>query len=74
MINEGNSGLLYGNPNQVWIQIQAVIAVSLYSAIATFIIYKIISLIFGPGRITEEEEKDGMDMAYHGEKGFDISD
>ena len=74
MINEGYSGLLYGNPNQVWIQIQAVIAVSLYSAISTFIIYKIISLIFGPGRITEEEEKDGMDMAYHGEKGFDISD
>jgi hypothetical protein len=22
----------------------------------------------------EEVEKDGMDMAYHGERGFDISD
>ena len=74
MINEGNVGLLYGNPGQVWIQVQSVLIVSLYSAVATFIIYKVISLIFGTGRISEEVEKDGMDMAYHGEKGFDISD
>ena len=74
MINEGNVGLLYGNPGQVWIQIQSVLYVSLYSAIATFIIYKVISLIFGTGRVSEKVEKDGMDMAYHGEKGFDISD
>ena len=74
MINEGNVGLLYGNPDQVWIQVQSVLYVSLYSAIATFIIYKVISLIFGTGRVSEEVEKDGMDMAYHGEKGFDISD
>tara|TARA_A100000164_G_C21891125_1_gene765453 strand:- start:425 stop:1660 length:1236 start_codon:yes stop_codon:yes gene_type:complete len=74
LVNEGNSGLLYGNPGQVWIQLQSVVYISLYSAIATFIIYKIISLIFGKGRISEEVEKDGMDMAYHGERGFDISD
>ena len=74
VINEGNAGLLYGNPGQVLIQVQSVIYVSLYSAFATFIIYKIISLIFGTGRISEEVEKDGMDMAYHGERGFDISD
>ena len=74
MVNEGNAGLLYGNPDQVWIQIQSVLIVSLYSAVVTFIIYKVISLIFGTGRVSEEVEKDGMDMAYHGEKGFDISD
>ena len=74
VINEGNAGLLYGNPGQVLIQVQSVIYVSLYSAFATFIIYKIISLLFGTGRISEEVEKDGMDMAYHGERGFDISD
>ena len=74
VINEGNAGLLYGNPGQVLIQVQSVIYISLYSAFATFIIYKIISLLFGTGRISEEVEKDGMDMAYHGERGFDISD
>ena len=74
MVNEGNAGLLYGNPGQVWIQIQSVLYVSLYSAVATFIIYKVISFILGAGRVSEEVEKDGMDMAYHGERGFDISD
>tara|TARA_A100000164_G_scaffold380857_1_gene429878 strand:- start:2376 stop:3611 length:1236 start_codon:yes stop_codon:yes gene_type:complete len=74
IVNEGNSGLLYGNPDQVWIQIQSVLIISLYSAVATFIIYKVISLIFGTGRVSEKVEKDGMDMAYHGERGFDISD
>ena len=74
LVNEGNAGLLYGNPDQVWIQIQSVFFVSVYSAVATFIIYKIISLVFGTGRVSEEVEKDGMDMAYHGERGFDISD
>ena len=74
MVNEGNAGLLYGNPGQIWIQIQSVLYVSLYSAVATFIIYKVISFIFGTGRVSEEIEKDGMDMAYHGERGFDISD
>ena len=74
LVNDGNAGLLYGNPGQVWIQIQSVFYVSVYSAVATYIIYKIISLVFGTGRVSEEVEKDGMDMAYHGERGFDISD
>ena len=47
---------------------------SLYSAVATFIIYKVISFILGAGRVSEEVEKDGMDRASHGERGFDISD
>ena len=38
------------------------------------IIYKLISLFFGPGRISDQVESEGMDMAYHGERGFDISD
>ena len=74
LVNDGNAGLLYGNPGQVWIQIQSVFFVSVYSAVVTYIIYKIISLVFGTGRVSEEVEKDGMDMAYHGERGFDISD
>ena len=48
--------------------------VSAYSAVATFVIYKVISIFFGSGRVSEEVESEGMDMAYHGEKGFDISE
>ena len=73
-INEAGTGLLYGNPEQVLIQLKAVLVVSAYSAVATFVIYKVISLFFGSGRVSEEVESEGMDMAYHGEKGFDISE
>ena len=73
-INEAGVGLLYGNPEQVLIQLKAVLVVSAYSAVATFIIYKVISIFFGSGRVSEEVESEGMDMAYHGEKGFDISE
>jgi len=72
-INSG-VGALYGNPGQVLIQVKAVLIVSAYSAVATYIIYKLMSLIFGSGRVSEEVESEGMDMAYHGEKGFDISE
>ena len=73
-INEAGVGLLYGNPEQVLIQLAGVLVVSAYSAIATFVIYKVISIFFGSGRVSEEVESEGMDMAYHGEKGFDISE
>ena len=43
-INEAGTGLLYGNPEQVLIQLKAVLVVSAYSAVATFIIYKVISI------------------------------
>ena len=72
-INELGIGALYGNPGQIWIQIQSVFYVTIYSALATFVIYKFISLLLGSGRISEDFESKGMDLAYHGEKGFDIS-
>ena len=37
-INEAGVGLLYGNPEQVLIQLAGVLVVSAYSAIATFVI------------------------------------
>ena len=53
-INEAGIGLLYGNSDQVFIQLAAVLIVSAYSATATFIIYKMISVLFGSGRVSEK--------------------
>ena len=39
-----------------------------YSAIVTFIVYKISALLTGGGRVTERDEDEGMDAALHGEK------
>jgi Amt family ammonium transporter len=65
----GANGLLFGNPHQLLIQIIAVVAVGIYSFVATWIILKGISLIF-PLRVSSDEEEQGLDLAVHGEVGY----
>jgi Amt family ammonium transporter len=72
-INSG-TGLLYGNPSQVWTQLFAVLVISAYSAVATFVVYKICAFITKGGRVSERQEDVGMDEALHGEKAFDLND
>jgi Amt family ammonium transporter len=70
----GAAGLLYGNPSQVWTQFIAVLATVTYSAIGTFVVYKISALVTGGGRVTEREEDEGMDEALHGEKADEFNE
>ncbi len=63
----GGAGLLYGNPMQLWVQAKAVLITIAYSAVATFIVWKIASLITRGDRIDEDLELEGMDIGYHGE-------
>lgn len=64
----GGAGLLYGNPIQLWVQAKAVLITIAYSAVATFIVWKVSALITQGGRIDEELELEGMDIGYHGER------
>ncbi len=64
----GGAGLLYGNAAQVWVQTKAVLITIAYSAVGTFIVWKISSLITQGGRIDEELELEGMDIGFHGEQ------
>ncbi|RNC85617.1 MAG: ammonium transporter [Balneola sp.] len=68
----GGAGALYGNVGQIWVQTKAVLITIAYSAVATFIVWKVASLITSGGRITENLELEGMDIGYHGEKHMDI--
>lgn len=65
-VNEG-AGLLYGNPGQLWIQAKAVLVTIAYSGVATFITWKVCTLLTSGGRIEEKLELEGMDIGYHGE-------
>ncbi|HYN38856.1 MAG TPA: ammonium transporter, partial [Rhodospirillales bacterium] len=60
------AGLLFGNPGQVWTQIEGVIVTIVYCAVVSFIILKIIDLIIGL-RVSEEQEVAGLDLSLHGE-------
>jgi len=62
----GMQGLLEGNASQVMAQIKGVVIVVIYDAIVTFIILKAIDVMVGL-RVPEEVERDGLDLALHGE-------
>jgi len=59
-------GLLEGNAPQLIIQIKGVLWTLGWTAIATFIILKLVDVVMGL-RVDEEVERDGLDLALHGE-------
>lgn len=67
----GNNGLLFGNPNQFFIQLIAVAVCGAYAFVGTWVLLKIIS-IFTPLRVSRKEEEVGLDLAVHGETGYRI--
>lgn len=67
----GVSGLLDGNPHQLLVQGIAVIITSVYSFVVTWLILKAIN-IFIPVRVTEMEEKEGLDVSIHKEVAYHI--
>ncbi|MGE5202895.1 MAG: ammonium transporter, partial [Acidobacteriota bacterium] len=62
----GTSGLIEGNAAQVLNQLIGVGIVVVYDVIATLIILKVVDVILGL-RVDEEIERDGLDLALHGE-------
>ncbi|MDZ4171040.1 MAG: ammonia channel protein, partial [Methanobacteriaceae archaeon] len=70
-INSLGTGLFYGNPGQLWIQIIAIVVVAAYSFIATLIIGKVIDIVMGL-RVSEKEEIEGLDTNLHEESGYRI--
>ncbi|MCF8053029.1 MAG: ammonium transporter [Desulfobacterales bacterium] len=71
-ITEGASGLLYGNPKQLWIQIVSIAATAAFTAVGSVVIIYVTKAITGGLRVPEEEEVQGLDSTVHGERGFEI--
>jgi Amt family ammonium transporter len=62
-------GALFGNPQQVVVQIAAIAATIAYSAIGTFVILKVVALV-STVRATAREEGIGLDVTQHGEEAY----
>ena len=56
---------------QVGIQAVGAFATVAYTAIATFVILKIVDVVTG-NRVTEEQETEGLDLVMHNERGYDL--
>ena len=62
----GAKGLVEGNVSQVGTQLIAIVAIWIYSAVATLIILKVVDRLVGL-RVEESEEEAGLDFSQHGE-------
>jgi Amt family ammonium transporter len=71
-VNQAGQGLFFGNPKQVWIQFLSIVGTAVYSAIATLIVIAVTRLLTGALRIDKDSEIQGLDNAFHGERGFEI--
>jgi Amt family ammonium transporter len=58
-----------GIGTQVWIQLKGVLLTIVWSGVVSFIAYKIADLTVGL-RVTEEEEREGLDITTHGETAY----
>ncbi|MFM8929095.1 MAG: ammonium transporter [Betaproteobacteria bacterium] len=54
---------------QVWIQAQGVITTIVWSGIVALVMFKIVDMVIGL-RVTEEEEREGLDISSHGETAY----
>ena len=56
---------------QLWIQCQAILTALIWSGVVAFICYKVVDLTIGL-RVTEEQEREGLDTATHGERAYNM--
>lgn len=60
-----------GMATQLWVQLKGVAIVAVYSAVVTLIIGYMVSMVL-PMRVSEDQERDGLDISSHGERAWDL--
>jgi ammonium transporter, Amt family len=59
----------YSIGGQVLIQLEAVLTTIVWSGVVSFIAFKLVDMVVGL-RVTEEEEREGLDISSHGETAY----
>jgi len=67
----GADGLFFGNTKQFLIQMATVGITIVYTAVVTFIIYKLVDLFIGM-RVDEKTEAMGLDLTQHHERAYTV--
>lgn len=63
----GTAGVLEGNTAQLLIQLKGVAVTVIYDAVVSFVLLKLVDMFMGL-RVTEEQEREGLDISQHGEQ------
>jgi Amt family ammonium transporter len=56
--------------SQVWLQAQGVITTVIWSGVVSVVAFKLVDIVIGL-RVKEEEEREGLDIASHGETAYE---
>jgi len=64
-------GLIHGNPGQLVKQVVGVAASAAFVALGTLVLGKLVGATLGL-RVTEAQERDGLDITAHGERGYHL--
>ena len=59
----------YSIAAQVWVQAKAIGVTIIWSGVVSLVAYKIVDMVFGL-RVSEEEEREGLDISSHGETAY----
>ena len=62
----GHAGLFFGNPGQVWIQVEGIAVTIVWTAVLSWIILMVTKMLVGL-RPSEQDEEEGLDISQHGE-------
>ena len=70
---DGADGLFYGNPVQLWIQLKAVLVTGVYSFVIGYVLLKFVDVVIKL-RVSEHEERVGLDLTQHREAAYTLID
>ncbi len=65
----GTGGDDFSIAHQVFVQAEGVLITIVWSAVVAFVAYKIVDMVVGL-RVSEEEEREGLDISSHGETAY----
>ena len=57
---------------QVGVQLVGIVSTFVYTAIATFLIFKVVGMITNGVRVSEDDESQGLDLLDHNERGYEL--
>ena len=58
--------------SQVGVQLVGIVSTFIYTAIATFLIFKVVGMITNGVRVSDDEESQGLDLVDHNERGYEL--
>jgi Amt family ammonium transporter len=72
-VSFGGKGLAEGVTigTQLWIQTKGALFTVIYTGVLSFVILKVLDILIGL-RVSEEEETEGLDIALHDERGYNL--